>query len=235
MKGLARFAISLLCLTVSGASQVYQEGKAKPPQINHFVVSGVSRLNALARLGAATQSTLLIVCGDMRFLTEPVTLSESHKTRDELIVAILHGRERYLPIHRGPLIIVYPTKPLVPTNRILGLPLGSISFTGKAISSLSPLMGFYIRRATGCDPTGYFYAGPPMEVDIPAFTLRSATFESVIERVGGASLPTMWVVLPDSGKAGCIPDPGSMWQVGLYAGNDSQSPFRESTGPQFVH
>jgi hypothetical protein len=98
-------------LTVSGTGQAYQLGKAKPPQLDHFVVSGVSRLNALARLGAATQSTLLIVCGDMRFLSEPVTLSESHKTQDELIIAILHGRERYLPIHRGPLIIVSPTRP----------------------------------------------------------------------------------------------------------------------------
>lgn len=233
MRGVARFAILLICLTVSGTSQVYQVGKA--PQLDHFVVSGVSRLNALARLGAATQSTLLIVCGDMRFLREPVTLSESHKTQDELIIAILHGRERYLPVHRGPLIVVSPTRPLVPTNRILGLPLGSISFSDKSISSLAPLLDFYIRKSTGCHPTGYGYAGPPMAVNVPAFTLRSATFQSVIERAAGASLPTMWVVLPDSGKSGCIPRPGSMYQVGSYAGSDSDNSFRESIGPQLVH
>jgi len=123
----------------------------------------------------------------------------------------------------------------VPTNRILGLPLGGISFNGKLISSLSPLLDFYIRKWTGCDPTGYGYAGPPMAVNVPAFTLRSATFQSVIERVADAPLPTMWVVLPDSGKSGCIPHPGSMWQVGLYAGSDSDSPFQESIGPQLVH
>jgi hypothetical protein len=231
MEGLARSAILLLCLQVFGTSHGHQAGKAKPPQVDHFMVSGVSRLNALARLGAATQSTLLIECGDMRFLREPVTLSEWHETQDELIIAILNGRERYLPTHRGPLIIVYPTNPLMATNRILRLPLGSISFTGKSISSLSPLIDFYLRKSTGCDPTGYVYAGPPMEVDIPAFTLRFATFQTVLERVADASLPTMWVVLPDSGQRGCIPDPGSMWQVGLYAGNDSHSPFQESIGP----
>jgi len=234
MRSLAKIAISLFCFTVSGTSQVYQVGRAKPPELDRFVVSGVSRLSALARLGAATQSTLLIVCGDMHFLSEPVSLSESHKTQDELIIAILHGRERYLPIHRGLLSIVSPTRPLVPTNRILGLPLGGISFNGKSISSLSPLLDFYIRKSTGCGPTGYGYAGPPLEVNIPPFTLRSATFQSVIERVAGASLPTMWVVLPDSGKSGCIPDPASMWQVGLYADSDSSNPFQESIGPQLV-
>ena len=235
MKCLTSFAIFLLWLPVPGTSQGHQAGKAKSPELNHFAVSGVSRLNALARLGAATQSTFLVECGDMHFLTEPVTLSEWHKTQDELIVEILHGRERYLPAHRGPLIIVHPARPSVPTNRILRLPLGSIPFTGKSISSLSPLMGFYIRQATGCHPTGYAYAGPPMDVDIPAFTLQSATFPTVVERVAGASLPTMWVVLPDSGKGGCIPNPGSMWQVGLYAENGSDNPFLESTGPQLVH
>ena len=232
MRGLARFAISLVCLTVSGSSQA---SEAKPPQLDHFVVSGVSRLNALARLGAATQSTLLIVCGDMHFLREPVTLSESHKTQDELIIAILHGREHYHPIRRGPLIVVSPTRPIVPTNRILALPLGGISFNDKSISSLSPLLDFYIRKATGCDPSGYGYAGPPLAVNVPDFTLRSATFQSVLERVAAASLPTMWVMLPDSGKSGCIPNPASMWQVGLYAGNGSDNPFLESSGPQLVH
>jgi hypothetical protein len=233
MRSLARLATASLCLTVSSPGQM---GKAKSPlQLDRFAVSGISRLNALARLGAATQSTLLIVCGDMHSLSQPVTLSESHKTQDEVIIAILTGREHYLPTHRGSLIIVSPTRPSAPINRILGLQLGGISFNGQSISSLSPLIAFYIRKSTGCNPTGYGYAGPPMAVNIPAFTLRSATFQSVVMRVADASLPTMWVLLPDAGKSGCIPDPGSMWQVGLYAGTDSDNPFQESIGPQLVH
>jgi hypothetical protein len=168
----------------------------------------------------------------MHFLSEPVSLSESHKTQDELIIAILHGRERYLPIHRGLLSIVSPTRPAVPTNRILGLPLGGISFNGKSISSLSPLLDFYLRKSTGCGPTGYGYAGPPLAVSIPPFTVRSATFQSVIERV--AAHHCLRCGLPDSGKSGCIPDPASMWQVGLYADSDSSNPFQESIGPQLV-
>jgi hypothetical protein len=236
MRRLISFAALLFSFTVSGTSQMPHVGKANPTQqLDRFVVSGVSRLNALARLGAATDSTLLIVCGETHFLNETITLDASHKTQDEIIIAILHGRERYLPIHRGLLIVVSPTAPSVPTNRILELPLGKIAFDGKSISSLSPLLAFYIRTSTGCNPSGYGYAGPPMVANIPPFTLRSATFQSVLERVAGASLPTMWVLLPDSGKSGCIPDPGSMWQVGLYAGPNSDNPFQESIGPQLVH
>jgi hypothetical protein len=73
-----------------------------------------------------------------------------------------------------------------------------------------------------------------MEVNVPAFTLQSATFQSVVERVAGASVPTMWILSPDPGRNGCIPNPGSMWQVGLYAGSESDNPFQESIGPQFV-
>lgn len=234
MRRFVGFAILLLCWPAYRMRGEQQAEAGKPLRLKHFMVSGVPRLNALARLGAASKSTLLIECGDMRFLTEPVTLSAWHKTEDELIIAILRGPERYTANHRGALTIVSPQRPLVPTNRILSLPLGSFSFRGRSIPSLSSLLDFYIRMATGCHPASYAYAGPPMELKIRPFVLKSATFQGVIERAAGASLPTMWVVLPDAGKGGCIADPGSMWQVGFYADSQLESPFRESTGPQIV-
>lgn len=229
-------AVTLFCMTIPGIGQVSRPSDAEPAQeLGQFAVSGVSRLNALAKLGAATRSTLLVVCGDMRFLSEPVTLFQSHKSLDDLVMAVLRGRERYFPVHRGRLIVISATRPRARRNRILNLPLGAVSFNGKAISSLSPLLDLYIRKFTGCNPTGYGYAGPAMEAGIPPFALETATFEKVVEQVAMAPVPSMWILSPDTGKNGCIPNPGSMWQVGLYAGVGSEHPFRESTGPQFVH
>jgi len=75
-----------------------------------------------------------------------------------------------------------------------------------------------------------------MDVGIPDFDLQSATFEEIVEQTAKAPIPTMWIVLPDSGERGCIANPDSLWQVGIY-NNDTRSTFafREAIGPILVH
>lgn len=66
-----------------------------------------------------TESTLLIEGGDLGFLEERISLISLQKTSDELIVAILDGKESYKAKHQGSLTIIYPVAPAKPLNRIL--------------------------------------------------------------------------------------------------------------------
>jgi hypothetical protein len=216
-----------------------QTGDPGARRVEQFEVEGVSRFAALAKLGALTKTSLLIEAGSLPFLQTPVTLSSRNSSVDILIANILHGRERYLIRHRGLLLILSPAHPARPLNRMLTVPLGTFSFTGDSLSSLSPYLEFYIRRATGCQPSGYSYVGPALRLAIPPIKLKSATFESVVARVAEAPEPIMWVVEPDSGERGCIGHPASHWEVGLY-GTDrqltsSQTPLRASIGPELVN
>jgi hypothetical protein len=203
-------------------------------RVPHFAVKRQSRLAALAQLGSITNSSLLVEAGDMDFLKAPVTLSEDDRSFDELIVLILRGRERYTVRRQGRLTIAYPLDPHQPLNRILTVQLRHFQFNGRSVSALDPYLAFKIREATGCHPQGYGYAGPPMDAGIPAFDISTATFTDVVVDAANASVPTMWVLLPNSGESGCISDPGSMWEVGMYGDAQFQWPFRESIGPQVV-
>ncbi len=238
----------LLALMFACCASPGQEAAANLRQVEHFKITGRSRLAALAKLGAATSSTLLVEAGDISFLSQPITLSADHETVDELALNILLGREHYATRRLGALLILYPTRPLTPINRILTLPLGPVSFHGTAISSLNPTLGYSIRLATGCNPQGWMWAGPPLDLDIPPFSLDPATFETILAQVAKASEPTMWVVLPDSGKPGCIDNPESQWEVGFYSygpdgfytadpkydPNSDPRVFRQSAGPEIV-
>jgi hypothetical protein len=227
--GVALFVCStILACTPAALAQ-------EPSLLEQFTVTDTSRLRALATLGRITKSSLLVEAGDMRFLEESVTLSEHQKSFDELVRAILPGNENYVVRRRGTLKIIHPVAPRKPLNRILTLQLGSFSFKSKTVSTLSPNLAFRIREVTGCNPQGFAYAGPPMDTGIPDFDLPSATFEEIIEQTAKAPTPTMWIVLPDSGERGCISDPGSLWQVGIYNDN-AQFPFafREASGPTLV-
>ena len=239
------FFLILLC---AGCASHAQPPAAKLRQTDHFEITGRSRLVALAKLGAATATTLLVEAGDMSFLAEPITLSADHETVDEVALTILRGNEHYATRHLGALVILSPSQPSKPINRILTLPLGPISFKGTGISSLDPTLGYYIRLATGCNPQGWMWMGPPLDLDIPAFLLDHATFEAILEQVANASEPTMWVVLPDTGKPGCINNPEDHWEVGFYSyGPDGfytadpaydrksdRQVFHQSAGPDLV-
>ena len=203
-------------------------------QLQQFTVTDTSRLHALEALGRMINSSLLVEAGDMRFLEEHVTISEDKKSFDELIRAILPGSEHYVVIRRGALRIIYPRTPRKPRNRILTLPLGRFSFKGRSVSSLSPNLAFQIREVTGCHRKGFAGAGPTMDIGIPTFDLRSATFERVVEQAAKAPIPTMWVVLPDADQRGCISDPGSLWEVGIYNSGPVPFAFREAIGPTLV-
>jgi hypothetical protein len=230
-----RWFLSLFLLGAAGAA-FSQQASSDLHRVEHFEILERSRLVALAKLGAATKTSLLVEGGDIRFLEQSITLSADRQTVDELILKILRGREHYATTHRGVLIVAYPTRPSKPINRILKLPLGPFSFDGKSISSLDPLISFYIRRATGCRPQGYMWVGPPLHLDIPRFTLKSATFERIVEQVAKAPEPTMWTVMPNAGDRGCIDDPESLWEVGFYdyGLNGNPMTFRGSSGPQVV-
>ena len=231
-----RWILALLVWTTFLVHMQFGAAQA-PPQLQQFTVTDTSRLHALATLGRMMNSSLLVEAGDMRFLYEHVTISENQRSFGELIRAILPGNEQYVARRRGALTIIYPRTPRKPRNRILTLPLGRFSFKGTSVSSLSPYLAFQIREVTGCHPTGYAGAGPPMEVGISAFDLRAATFETVVEQAAKAAIPTMWVVLPDSGQRGCLSDPGSLWEVGIYNRGDSPRfpfAFREAIGPTLV-
>lgn len=226
----------LLFLICACRDALGQRANAEPRQVDRFEVTERSRLAALAKLGAVTKTSLLVEGGDMKFLAQPVTLSADHQTVDKLILNIMRGPEHYTTKHLGALVIIYPTRSLKVTNRILKLPLGPFSFKEKSLSSLDPLLSFRIRLATGCHPQGYVFTGPPLDLDIPPFSLKSATFEGIIEQVAKAPEPTMWVVLPDAGERGCIDNPGNLWEVGFYNydPNANQLSFRQSYGPQIV-
>jgi hypothetical protein len=151
---------TLLCLLTIFPSSLAQSPSPADRHIDHFEISNRSRLAALSKVGFATATSLLVEAGDLTFLTEPISLQTDQKSISELIRLILQGPEKYTIRPQGPLLIVYPERPAQLLNRILKMPLGPFSFHGKSLSSLSPLISFTIRKATGCNPQGYAYAGP---------------------------------------------------------------------------
>src|SRR6266478_8149116 len=117
-----RWFLSLFLLGACGAA-CSQPARSDLHRVEHFEILDRSRLVALAKLGAATKTSLLVEGGDIRFLEQSITLSADRQTLDELILKILRGREHYATTHRGVLIVAYPKRPSKPINRILKLPL----------------------------------------------------------------------------------------------------------------
>lgn len=212
-----------------------QQVKPSERVVNHFQVEGASRLAALARLGASTNTTLLVEAGNLAFLQAPVAMSFDHTTVATVIRGILGGLDSYKIRDKGALLILSTPGP---SNRILKLPLGAFTFTGHSISSLQPFLAYTIRRATGCNPQGYGWAGPPMNLDIPPIHIAQATLEQIIVKVADAHEASMWVIGPEPSLEGCIDDPAPRWQVGLYGFGRGfagcGTPFRESVGPPLV-
>ena len=202
---------------------------------DRFQVEGASRLAALAKLGGITNTTLLVEAGILAFLQAPVAMTVDHTTVAIVIRGILRGLDSYKIRDEGALLILSTPGP---PNRILNLPLGAFTFTGHSVSSLHPLLAYSICRATGCNPQGYGWIGPPMDLDMPPIQLAEATLEQIIARVADASEASMWVVGPEPSLHGCIDNPASHWQVGLYGFGRGftgcGTPFRESVGPSFV-
>ncbi len=230
MKYLAWLAIVLLTSTAS-----CQQIKPSERVVDHFQVEGASRLAALAKLGASTNTTLLIEAGKLAFLQAPVAISLDHTTVAMVIRETLRGLDSYKIRDEGNLLVLSTPGP---PNRILNLRLGAFTFTGHSISSLHPFLAFTIRRATGCNPQGYGWAGPPMDLDIPPIHIAQATLEQIIMKVADAPEASMWIIGPEPSLRGCIDDPASRWQVGLYGFGRGfagcGTPFRESVGPPLV-
>jgi hypothetical protein len=231
--GMRNLACVVIVLVTSAA--ICQPIKPSERHVDHFQVEGASRLAALAKLGALTNTTLLIEAGSLDFLQAPITMAINHTTVALVVGDILHGLDSYKIRDEGALLILSTPGPL---NRTLNLPLGIFSFTGKSISSLHPFLAFLIRRATGCNPQGYGWAGPAMDLDMPPIQLAQATLEKVVAKVADASEASMWVIGPEPSSEGCIDNPGSRWQVGLYGFgrvfSGCETPFRESVGPPLV-
>lgn len=222
-----------MVLTTSAASS--QQVEPSQRSVDTFQVEGVSRLATLAKLGALTNTTLLVEAGDLLALQAPVVIKADHTTVAIVIREILRGLDSYKIRNEGALLILStPGKP----NRTLTLPLGPFTFTGDSISSIHPLLAYAIRRATGCNPQGYGWAGSSMNLAIPSFQFAQATLEQIVAKVADAPEASMWVVGPEPILNGCIDDPAARWQVGLYGSGRGFSScgtiFRESVGPQFV-
>ncbi|WP_353070545.1 hypothetical protein RBB75_20870 (plasmid) [Tunturibacter empetritectus] len=223
----------LAILFVNPAAWCQQVEPSERP-VDHFQVEGASRLAALAKLGALTNTTLLVEIDRLQFMQMPVFVTDSHSTVGALIRRIIGKQGLYTIRNEGALLIIAGAKV---RNRVLDLPLGHFTFKGSAISSLHPLLAYSIRVATGCRVQGYGWAGPAMDLNIPAIDLSHATFEKVVARVAEAPEASMWIVEPESSSTGCIDDPASHWQVGLYGFGrlaGCQSPFQASVGPSFV-
>jgi hypothetical protein len=212
-----------------------QEVEPSQRSVDRFQVEGVSRLAALAKLGAFTNTTFLVEAGDLLALQTPVVVTADHTTVSKVIRDILRGLDSYKIRNEGALLILStPGQP----NRTLTLPLGRFTFTGDSISSIHPLLQYAIRRATGCNPQGYGWGGPPMHLPIPSFQLAQATLEKVVAKVAHASEASMWIVGPEPLLRGCIDNPAARWQVGLYGFGRGfsrcETIFRESVGPPLV-
>jgi hypothetical protein len=229
-----RSVFGLLTLIVS-LPALCQAGKPSERSVDRFEIGGVSRLYALAKLGALTNTTLLVEVGDISFLQNPINLSVERTTVAAIVGKILNEQEAYILRDQGQLLILQSRRV---ANRVLTLPLGPFSFPGSSISSLHPLLEFSIRLATGCNSQGYGWAGPSMDLGIPPIQLAAATFERIVEKVADAPEASMWIVNAEPSKQGCIKAPTSHWEVGLYGFgrlfSGCEMPFRESVGPIFV-
>src|SRR5260370_2668270 len=174
MRWLLLFSLVNSCWPALGQQSVTQ---VRP--VVEFQVRGLARLAALENLGFATGTSLLIEGGDIKFLQQPITMTADRDTVAGVINTILHGKENYTILRRGALLILHPAAPSRPLNRILKLRMTDFSFTGNSISSLSPMIGFYLRKTTGGDPQGYAYVGPPMSLYIPPIHLKSPSSQSI--------------------------------------------------------
>jgi hypothetical protein len=223
----------LVVLCISAA----QTGQITPPAGLTKNVSSVesrSRLAALADLGARTRTSLLVEAGNLAFLQQEIPAPKPLPEFADEVEVILSGPELYRVKRLGKLMVIAPEKPARPTNRILRLQLGPLSFTGKSISDLNPLISVRIQQVTGCAGVGFVQTGLRFDLAIPSFSKETIVFEDVIEQVANAPEPTMWVIGPDDGTSGCIADP--QWEVGFfdYATRHPRPVFRQSVGPQLV-
>lgn len=204
-----RAALTLLLLTVCLHAQIPLGDHPVP----HFEVHAEPRLTALARLGSMTNTSLLIEAGNMAFFNVPIDLTLTDTTIVDVITHILSGPTTYTVRQDGALLILStPTAP----NRLAFLQLGPITYQDGSLPSLIPMLGFYLERATGCNPQRYGYSGQLYELDIPPFQLPDATFEQVAAQVARASEPTFWIMAPAPQLAGCLEDTMATWEVGLY-------------------
>lgn len=202
--------------------------------VEHYEVTGASRLAALAKLGSLTNTTFLVEIDRLHSFKVPVHLRIDNTTVDGVMRQLLPAE--YIVRERGSLLIVSPRAGA--RNRVLTLPLAQFRMHPEGISSVEPYLAFTVRRATGCKPQGYGWAGPPMQLAIPDISFTHATLEKIVGRVADAPEASMWIVTRESSITGCINDPASKWQVGLYgfgrASTGCQTPFRESVGPSFI-
>lgn len=204
--------------------------------VSSFDSQGQSRLMALARLGSTTHLSILVEAGSMAFLQQPVSVDVDGQTLEHVITQIVRGPEQYRVRQAGSLLVIYPERPAQPINRILKMPLGPITYHGKTYDDLDMLLASMLQAASGCINYGHGESGGDPPLAIPPFCLSSGTFELIIERAALAPQPTMWVVGPDDGTRGCMPDPLVQVESAFLDPNPSpaSSPIRETSGPDFI-
>ena len=123
---------SLLCLllTISCIPAWSQTPGPGARKISQFSVQGVSRLHALAKLGAREKVSLLIEEGDPAFLLQNIAISASDESLSKVIDRVLNGSEGYIVSQEGKLLLIRPSSPAKPLNRVLTLPVRDFTFRG---------------------------------------------------------------------------------------------------------
>jgi hypothetical protein len=229
-----KFWIVLAALLASCSGPCQQE-KHSERMVQDLEVHGAPRLGALAKVGALTGTSMLLEVGDMAFLQKPVEVKVARTTVRDAVKQVMGDAERYTLRDYGALLVLSTARV---NDRMLNLPLGRFRFDGFGFSSFDPLLAEAIREASGCEPMGTAWAGPELGVEIPKIDIEQATFERVVARIADAPEPTMWIVQTKRRPGGCIENPNSSWETGVYgfgAGfSTCQMPFGGSTGPQFM-
>ena len=229
----------LLMTLTFAATLAHSQGQTRPTlvqSVDGFESEGKSRLVALARLGAAMHTSILVESGSLKFLQEPITLRADAEPLGSVLNRIVSGPEHYKVKLRGSLLVIYPTLPRAPINRLLSLNLGPIAYQGTTIFDLNQTVLYAIERASGCKAVGFVWAGLAFKLSIPPFQLASSTFEDVAEKVAESSERWMWVVAPKYHRPGCINELFGTSQLVVYDTEPGRYlPFSSSVGPSLVH
>lgn len=117
-----------LAMVLTTSAAFSQQVEPSQRSVDTFQVEAVSRLAAPAKLGALTNTTLLVEAGDLLALQAPVVITTEHTTVALVIREILRGLDSYKIRNEGALLILStPGRP----NRTLTLPFGTLYVYGR--------------------------------------------------------------------------------------------------------
>ena len=150
---LIRVCVGVLLTNFVAMAQTIQPSKR---QVEHFEVTGASRLAALAKLGSLSNTSLLIEVDSLPELQAPVAISIDRTTVSAVAGRLLPAE--YVLRDVGSLLIISPRAGA--RNRILNLPLGLFALRPIGISGLEPFLGFTIGACHRLQTAGLLVGWP---------------------------------------------------------------------------